>query len=242
MTKRKGRRKKSGEYFGQNEEEYVVKFLSCEDDSERSIIFNNHLKEPLDKMIESIIRKYKLYRKTESFEDLHKDTMSFLITKANKFEPGRNKKAYSYYGTIVKRYVIGLLINDDKRMKHNLSYEDVKENLEERQDLSYEMNDESFSNEFFIPNLKENIEEFIKNDEFLIKNKLTENEKNVGKALIEILDNWEQIFEDMNGGVKYNKNAILETLRNYTNLNTKDIRNAMKRFIKLYKTVKNSKL
>ena len=32
-------------------------------------------------MVESIIRRYKLYRKDYEFEDLKSDTLSFLITK-----------------------------------------------------------------------------------------------------------------------------------------------------------------
>ena len=42
----------------------------------------------------------------------------------------------------------------------------------------------------------------------------------------------------MNGGSKYNKNSVLETMRNYTNLSTKDIRIAMKRYKELYELLK----
>jgi hypothetical protein len=41
-------------------------------------------------MIEAIIRRYKLYRKGETFEELHGDTVSFLMTKVHK--PTLNKK------------------------------------------------------------------------------------------------------------------------------------------------------
>ena len=71
------------------------------------------------------------------------------------------------------------------------------------------------------------------------KKKLNENEKKVGYALIEILENWETAFESMNGGSKYNKNSVLETMRNYTNLSTKDIRIAMKRYKELYELLKH---
>ena len=78
-----------------------------EERMERDRLFNKSLREPLNKMIESIIRKYKLYRKTESFEHLHTETFSFLITKAHKFKNSKGKKAYSYYGTICKNYILG---------------------------------------------------------------------------------------------------------------------------------------
>jgi hypothetical protein len=65
-----------------------------------------------------------------------------------------------------------------------------------------------------------------------------ENEKKVGYALFEILENWETAFESMDGGSKYNKNSVLETMRNYTNLSTKDIRLSMKRFKDMYELLK----
>jgi hypothetical protein len=64
------------------------------------------------------------------------------------------------------------------------------------------------------------------------------NERKVGYALIAILENWETAFQTMDGGSKYNKNSVLETMRNYTNLTTKDIRLAMKRYIILYDGLK----
>ena len=41
----------------------------------------------------------------ETFDETFSDTLSFLITKAEKFDTGRNKKAYSYYGNICKNYL-----------------------------------------------------------------------------------------------------------------------------------------
>jgi hypothetical protein len=114
MVSKRGRKRKNEMYFGPEEENAVNEYLASTDDTERNLIYNKWLREPLNKMIESIIRKYKLYRKGETFEDLHSDTLSFLMTKAHKFEHGRGKKAYSYYGTICKHYILGLLIKDEK--------------------------------------------------------------------------------------------------------------------------------
>ncbi len=226
-------------YFGPNEEEAVINFLESEDETERNLIFNEWLKAPLDKMIESIIRRYKLYRKGETFEELHSDTVSFLMTKVHKFERGRGKKAYSYFGTISKNYILGLLIKDEKHMKQTTSYEDMSDNLEERPDLTYVIDNESTSMDEFIKTLCDGIREELNDEELPPKKKLSDNEKKVGFALIDILDNWETAFDSMNGGSKYNKNSVLETMRNYTNLSTKDIRLAMKRYKVLYEVLKN---
>ncbi len=238
MVKR-GRKRTNEMYFGPNEEEAVIKFLESTDETERNLIFNEWLKAPLDKMIESIIRRYKLYRKGETFDELHSDTLSFLMTKVHKFESGRGKKAYSYFGTITKHYILGLLMKDEKYMRQTTSYEDMSDNLEEREDLTYIMDDENVSMDDFINKIIEGIENELNGEQPTSKKKLTENEKKVGYALIEILKNWETAFEAMNGGSKYNKNSVLETMREYTHLSTKDIRLAMKRFKELYEFLKH---
>lgn len=229
-------------YFGPNEEEAVIKFLESTNEEERNQVFNEWLRGPLDKMIESIIRRYKLYRKGETFEDLHRDTISFLMTKVHKFESGRGKKAYSYFGTISKNYILGLLIKDEKYVKQNASYEDMYDDLEERSDLTYVIDGDTFLMEDFIYKVTDKIKEELNDENQPTKNKLNENEKKVGYALIDILENWETAFQSMDGGSKYNKNSVLETMRNYTNLSTKDIRLAMKRYKELYELLKNNGL
>ena len=239
MVNKRGRKRKNEVYFGPDEEKAVNDYLASTDDKERNFIYNQWLKEPLDKMIESIIRKYKLYRKRETFEDLHGDTLSFLMTKAHKFEHGRGKKAYSYYGTICKHYILGLLIKDEKYTRQTASYEDISSDLEENEKLSYVIDEEEFDMNLFFKRLVDNIKIELEDDNRPPKKKLNDNERMVGQALVEILQNWEVSFASMNGGSKYNKNAILETMRNYTNLSTKDIRIAMKRFKDLYELIKN---
>ena len=209
------------------------------DEIKRNLIFNEWLKKPLDKMIESIIRKYKLYRKGESFEELHTDTSSFLLTKIHKFDSVKGKKAYSYFGTISKNYILGLLIKDDRYVKKTIAYDDVSEEVEEMDEFSYVIDEEEFVMDDFILKIIDGLKEELKNDSLQPRKKLSENEKKVGYALIDILENWETAFESMNGGSKYNKNSVLETMRNYTNLSTKDIRLAMKRFKELYQILKN---
>lgn len=237
-TKR-GRKRKNDMYFGPNEEEANTRFLESTDDAERNLIFNQWLKVPLEKMTELIIKKYKLYRKGFTLEEQCADTLSFLITKANKFEKGRGKKAYSYYGTICKNYNLGLLIKDEKTLKQTTSYEEVSGYLEEREDLTYVIDADTFSMDDFIKNLSNGIRTEMNDENVSPKKKLNENEKKVGLALIEILEHWETAFDTMNGGSKYNKNSVLETMRNYTNLSTKDIRLAMKRYKELYELLKH---
>jgi hypothetical protein len=239
MAKTRGRKKgvATDPYFGPKEEEAVLRYLKSEDNEERNAIYNEYLKAPLDKMIESIIRRYKLYRKTESFVDLHADTLSNLITKAHKFEDYKGK-AYSYYGTICKNYLLNLIISDEKKKNRTYEYEALIPKLEESDEFKYEIDKYELNVEILVKNLIESIEKELDGGTTAGKKKPTENEIKVGYALIDILNNWTLLVDLISGGSKFNKISILETIRNYTNLSTKDIRGAMKRFKKLYSIVK----
>lgn len=242
MAKKRGRKRKNDLYFGPEQEEAVVNFLESENIQERNAIYNEFLRDPLNKMIESIIRRYKLYRKGETFEDLHTDTLSFLITKAHKFEHSKGKKAYSYYGTICKNYLLGLLIGDEKEIKRLYSYDDFIPELENRDEFQYELEEPDFSINGFILKLVNEIKDEMSGKTQVGKKKISENEEKVGLALIDILSNWETTLDLMSGGNKFNKNTVLESMRNYTNLSTKDIRIAMKRYRTLYNIIKESGL
>src|SRR6056297_3228462 len=100
---KRGRKKSTNFYFGEKQEEAVRNYLSLgtlvededslggyrwsgttEESIERDRIYRENLREPLNKMVESIIRKYKLYSKGSEFEDTHADALSFLIIKFHK--------------------------------------------------------------------------------------------------------------------------------------------------------------
>ena len=72
-------------YFGKPQEECVRVFLTAATFETKHRVYKDCLHAPLTKMIDSIIRRYKLYRKDWEFRDIHADTLSFLITKAEKF-------------------------------------------------------------------------------------------------------------------------------------------------------------
>jgi hypothetical protein len=256
--KKRGRKPKKKPYFGVEQEEAVVKFMtfgtvfedpnvldengkprlrwtgSTQEEFARDKVYRDHLRAPLNKMIESIIRTYKLYSKTMEFEDLHTDTLSFLMLKFYKFKPSKGKKSYSYYGTVCKHYLLGKIMKEDKKMKSLLSYEDMSSKIEDDEKFSYNLEDDHQELTKFITSvslsIKKELEERV----------LSDNEIRVGNALVYILDNWETLFDSDTTGKKYNKNLILLYIREMTSLTTKDIRNAMKRYKVIYYLLKDN--
>ena len=225
--KKKGRKPKQANYFDVREEKAVVRFLQAETFDEKNKIYNEFLRKPLDKMISSIIRRYKLYRKDMDFYEIHIDTHSFLMTKIDKFKPAKEKKAYSYFGTICKNYLMGQIIKDQKDMNRKISYEDISSNLENNTDFSYSIDREVFDSELVIKNFLNEI------DEFISQEGLSENEIKLGQALYDLFENYDNIFIGTDNN-KFNKNIILLSLREMTNLSTKEIRSSMKKYKVIY--------
>lgn len=225
--KKKGRKPKVNNYFDEREETAVRMFLIAETYEEKNKIYNEFLREPLDKMISSIIRRYKLYRKDMNYEEIHVDTHSFLMTKIDKFKPAKEKKAYSYFGTICKNYLMGQIMKDQKEMNRKISYEDISSDLSNRSEMSYSIENDDLSSEFiikkFLEKLRNNLDD---------KN-CNEQEHKLGSAIYDLFENYGTIFPDTNNN-KFNKNIILFELREMTNLSTKEIRNLIKKYKKLY--------
>ena len=225
--KKKGRKPKQANYFDVREETAVVKFLLTESSEEKNKIYNEFLRNPLDKMISSIIRRYKLYRKDMDFIEIHTDTHSFLMTKKDKFKPEKGKKAYSYFGTICKNYLMGQIIKDQKETNRKISYEDISSSLENNPEFSYLIDGDSVDSEQIIKNFLKEL------DKFLNEETLNENEIKLGHALYDLFNDYENIFIGASNN-KFNKNIILLSLREMTNLSTKEIRSSMKKYRIIY--------
>ena len=242
MAEKRGRKRKNGLYFGPEQEEAIVRFLKEPNHIIRNRIYNKHLRAAFDTMIESIIRKYRLYRKNYTFENLHSDTLSYLILKADKFKPETGNRAYSYYGTVCKHYILGLVIKDAKYQKQTLDLDSSLSKIHDNEKFTYSLSDTNYELSHFIKTISDEILFELENDGLDGKKKMTENERKVGEALVDILTNWEIIFDNLKGGSKFNKNAILATIRENTGLVTKDIRISMRRYKKIYNIIKTNKI
>lgn len=72
-------------YFYEKEEQAIVDYINETDIDRKNKIFNTILYPALTKMIESIIRRYKLFVPDEEYDLNFSDTISYLLTKINHF-------------------------------------------------------------------------------------------------------------------------------------------------------------
>ena len=103
----KKRRKKSRNYFTQDTEDAIVLYNNTKDSEIRSKIYEREIHYAFFKLTENIIHTFKFYHtEVENLEHLQHEIITFLLSKMHLFDPGRGAKAYSYFGTIVKRWLI----------------------------------------------------------------------------------------------------------------------------------------
>ena len=103
----KKRRKKSKNYFTQETEDAIVLYNSTSNPEVRSKIYESKIHYPFFKLTQNIIHTFKFYHtEVENLEHLQHEIITFLLSKMHLFDPSRGAKAYSYFGTIVKRWLI----------------------------------------------------------------------------------------------------------------------------------------
>ena len=186
-------------------------------------------------MIESIIRRYNLHIPNEEFDETFNDTISFLMSKIEHFDPekiskktGKTFKAYSYCGTVCKNYLLHKRIECSKELERASSYDTMCEELNDNLRYSSYGSEQEFLLTDIINGAIIAIKSILDGN---VKGNLSDKEILVGKALINLLENWEDILI-ANGSNKLNKSAILYYLRETTRLSTKEVRDSMKKYKK----------
>ena len=298
MAKRGRKPKERKGYFYESEEDAIVRYIKETDDVEKNYIFNEVLYPALTKMIESIIRRYKLFVPDEDFDQNFNDTISYLLTKIDNFKPiitgydlleensiddfskfvevdeetlktkirnaseddpdhifvyvGEDKKtlesiyrfykkethhykAYSYCGTVCKNYLMFKSTQYAKKMKRDLSFEKIQEELSNNYKYLIDETHPSELAEKLVYNIANEIEDMILNE----SNVLNTDEVKVGRALISLLRNWEEVLPD-SGSNKLQKSSVLYYLREETMMSTKEVRDNMKKYKSVYKLLKKS--
>lgn len=234
MAKRGRKVKERKGYFYEREEKAIVDYINSDSIEQKNFIFNTILYPALTKMIESIIRRYKLYVPDEEFDQTFNDTISYLLTKINNFDASKGYKAYSYCGTVCKNYLYSKCSQYAKRLIRNASYDEM---MGEINNIGYNPDE---------PSKAEKANEIIKKvsieiSKIINQNDISENERKVGNALLYLLNNWQDILSE-EGSNKLQKSSVLYFLREETRMTTKEVRDNMKPFKAIYKVIKNASL
>jgi len=103
---RKRKRKQSRNYFTQETEDAIVAFLKETDQRRRNEIYNESINFSFYKLVENIIHTFKFYyTEVDNVNQLITEVTSFLLQKLHLYDSSKGR-AYSYFGTIAKRWLI----------------------------------------------------------------------------------------------------------------------------------------
>lgn len=137
------KKKKNNVYFTEETENAIVLYNTTKDPDKKAKIFSDHIYYPFYKLAENIIHSYKFYYTDfDDIEDLkHKIITVLLEEKIHKFDPTYGAKAYSYFGTIVKRWLINFNNSNYKKLKKRGT---LDEYVEESFDLEIDEKESMF--------------------------------------------------------------------------------------------------
>tara|TARA_R100000541_G_scaffold2955_4_gene9534 strand:- start:3292 stop:3996 length:705 start_codon:yes stop_codon:yes gene_type:complete len=164
------RRKKSKNYFTQDTENAIVLYNNTKDSEIRSKIYEREVHFAFFKLTQNIIHTFKFYHtEVENLEHLQHEIITFLLSKIHLFDPTRGAKAYSYFGTIVKRW---LILYNTKNYKKKIKKVGVEVLTSENSTHTYSQGDEKIKSDLdkyvdiFVNHVSENIFELFpkKND------------------------------------------------------------------------------
>lgn len=152
----------SNYYFTQETEDAIVLYNASSDPVFRSRLFSKELYYPFYKMIENIIHTFKFYyMDVESVEDLKHEVMAVIVEeKLGGFNPENGAKAFSYFQTIIKRWLIQYNNNNYKKLKQIGSFDEIHDSYESNiEDINTRKIPISKMVDSFVENCYDNFEE-----------------------------------------------------------------------------------
>jgi hypothetical protein len=121
-------------YFTQETEDAIVRYNSTSDSIEKNRIYEGEIHYAFFKLTQNIIHTFKFYHtEVDDLEHLQHEIIIFLLSKIHLFNPLNGAKAYSYFGTIVKRW---LILYNEKNYKKKVQKSPI-EDLEKDENHSY---------------------------------------------------------------------------------------------------------
>ena len=222
---RKRRPKKSIDYFTLDTQQAILDYRLETSQAKRNKIFNEKIYYAFYKLAENIIHTFKFYYTEEdNINELKHEVIAFLLEKLHLYDPSKGK-AYSYFGTIAKRYLIVYNNNNYKRLKGKAPVEDVD-------------SDKTITNNLLLTQ-PEPLEElnfidlFIKKvDDDLLDLFPKAQEARVGDAILELFKRRENI--DI-----FNKKALFIYIKEITDAPTPIITKVIKVLKEIYKEMLN---
>ncbi len=225
--KKKRRKRTKNNYFTKVHEQAIVDYCASSCIKERTVLYVSLIKPAFEEMVNKIIFTYK-FNNLPNIDSLREDCKIWLTTILDKYDPNKGSKAFSYFSVVTKNWFIHKVKVNSKKIKREVSYENLVENGGSDILGTSDTEGSSF--------LEQRVEAEFWNclltqvDKWDTGN-LKQNEKAVLEAVKVLLNNIEDIEI-------FNKKAVYLYLRELTGLNTKQVVNNLNKLREKYRLFK----
>ena len=221
FEKKKKRKVKSKIYFGQPVQDAIVEYQNAGTDEEKNVIYAEKIHYAFDKLVENIIYTYKFYYFDYDPESVKNETVSFLVMNMHKYNNTKGK-AFSYFGTVAKNY---LILHNNNNFKKYKIHDEVN-----KLDLTRDIGNESYEIQ-----KAETAEDFISQminyweDSYMFYFKK--------KSDIIIADSIIELFRRCDDIENFNKKSLYILVREMTGMNTQHITRVLGVMKKVYNEI-----
>jgi hypothetical protein len=221
-TVRKRKPKKANVYFTQETEDAILEYLKARSSKKRNKIFNDKINYAFHKLAENIIHTFKFYyTEVDTIPELQHEVVAFLLEKLHLYKPEKGK-AFSYFGTIAKRYLILYNNANYKKLKDKAPVDAVDEDKTILIDL---VNNDNNDNIDKTPSFLKQFTQYVDNNIFLLFPK--QNDARIADAIMELFRKSENL--DI-----FNKKALYIYIKEITDASTPQITKIIKRLKIIY--------
>ena len=210
-------------YWGEDQEYAVVEFNTNADMDEKHKVFVDVIEPAFRKLVENIYYTYNFNKILWDREQIEHEVMTHLYEKLSKFDISKNKKSFSYFGTITKNWMIQRCNADkNKRFIDDDNQDIIVQNISIH---AHEEAEVGRHNEEFISEI---IDDF---DDWGAKDNYTRDDFAVLEIVNDILKNYERFNI-------YNKKQLYVYIREATDLPSRKITKSLKKIKMSYSNIK----
>lgn len=218
VTSKRGRKPGSRNYFTIDTQNAIIEYINEKSSVRKNIIYKDKIQYGFDKLVENTINNNKFPYIKECYTDIHHEVIFHLLENINKYDDTQGK-AFSYFGTIAKNYLIAW---NDKEYKNSKLYDSIN-SIDYNRNLSSELS--RIDRKETAQHMVDYMIEYLENNMYMLFKK--QKDLLIIDAVIELLK--KRLFIE-----NFNKKLIYILLREMTGLKSHHITKILNKLKVLY--------
>ena len=211
-------------YWGELQENAIIDFNTNENTDSKHKVYNDVILPAFSKLVENIYYTYNFNKILFDYQQTRHEAMAHLYEKLGKFDPTSGAKSFSYFGTIVKNWMIQQSNAAKKQVfvdNENVDTVVFDKSMEFYEDIEKTKDDYAF------------IEGLIGCfDDLMIQDALNKDDLAVLEIINDIMKNYHKFNI-------YNKKQLYVYVREATDLPSRKITKSIKKIKKTYMVLKD---